>query len=170
GAGRGGAAGETGPRGGRDGGPDRAGEPVERGARDAGRDGAGERDGRGGRDAAGERGGRDGAGERGGRDGVGERSGRGAATEARGASRSLSSTQRTEFRQSITRSNVRAVTNVNFAVRVGTAIPRSVSLHPLPPAILSLVPAYRGLQFILVGDDIVIIDPDTYEIVDVIPA
>ncbi|MEG9505428.1 MAG: DUF1236 domain-containing protein, partial [Methylorubrum extorquens] len=48
--------------------------------------------------------------------------------------------------------------------------PRSVSLHPLPPAILSVVPAYRGLQFILVGDDIVIIDPDTYEIVDVIPA
>ncbi|WP_273289012.1 MULTISPECIES: DUF1236 domain-containing protein [Methylorubrum] len=82
----------------------------------------------------------------------------------------MSSTQRTEFRQSITRSNVRAVSNVNFAVRVGTAIPRSVSLHPLPPAILTLVPAYRGLQFILVGDDIVIIDPDTYEIVDVIPA
>ncbi|WP_246750914.1 DUF1236 domain-containing protein, partial [Methylorubrum rhodesianum] len=128
----------------------------------------------GGRDAAGERGGRDtgrdGAAERGARDGAGERGSRGAATEARGASKSLSSTQRTEFRQSITRSNVRAVTNVNFAVRVGTAIPRSVSLHPLPPAIISLVPAYRGLQFILVGDDIVIIDPDTYEIVDVIPA
>nr|WP_245439142.1 DUF1236 domain-containing protein [Methylorubrum zatmanii] len=82
----------------------------------------------------------------------------------------MSSTQRTEFRQSISRSSVRAVTNVNFAVRVGTAIPRSVSLHPLPPAIVSVVPAYRGLQFILVGDDIVIIDPDTYEIVDVIPA
>ncbi|MGG3814171.1 DUF1236 domain-containing protein, partial [Methylorubrum rhodesianum] len=155
-------------------GPARAGEPGERGARDTGRDGAGERDGRGGRDAAGERGGRDtgrdGAAERGARDGAGERGSRGAATEARGASKSLSSTQRTEFRQSITRSNVRAVTNVNFAVRVGTAIPRSVSLHPLPPAIISLVPAYRGLQFILVGDDIVIIDPDTYEIVDVIPA
>jgi hypothetical protein len=34
---------------------------------------------------------------------------------------------------------------------------------------LTLVPAYRGFQFILVRDDIVIIDPDTYEIVDVIP-
>ncbi|WP_456016678.1 DUF1236 domain-containing protein [Methylorubrum populi] len=70
----------------------------------------------------------------------------------------------------MTRTNVRAVNNVNFSVNVGTAIPRSVSLHPLPPAILSVVPAYRGLQFILVGDDIVIIDPDTYEIVDIIPA
>ncbi|MFC7662441.1 DUF1236 domain-containing protein [Methylorubrum suomiense] len=54
-------------------------------------------------------------------------------------------------------------------MNVGTAIPRSVSLHPLPPTILTLVPAYRGFQFILVRDDIVIIDPDTYEIVDVIP-
>ncbi|MFY9292567.1 MAG: DUF1236 domain-containing protein, partial [Methylorubrum rhodinum] len=103
-------------------------------------------------------------------DGV-ERGGRGGnAAEARGATRSLSSTQRTEFRQSITRTNVRAVTNVNFSVNVGTAIPRSVALHPLPPAILTLVPAYRGFQFILVQDDIVIIDPDTYEIIDIIPA
>ncbi|MGN7124243.1 DUF1236 domain-containing protein, partial [Methylorubrum thiocyanatum] len=160
--------GEAGPRGGREGGREggaaRTGEPGERGGRDAGPND------RGGRDAAGERDGRGAAGERGSREGAGERGGRGAATEARGASRNLSSTQRTEFRQSITRSNVRAVSNVNFAVRVGTAIPRSVSLHPLPPAILTLVPAYRGLQFILVGDDIVIIDPDTYEIVDVIPA
>ncbi|ACS42737.1 conserved hypothetical protein [Methylorubrum extorquens AM1] len=167
GAARGGEAGEPGARGGREGGPARAEQPSERGNRESGqpdRSGAGERGGRDGRDGPGERGGRDAAGER------GERGGRGTAVEARGASRNLSSTQRTEFRQSISRSSVRAVTNVNFAVRVGTAIPRSVSLHPLPPAILSVVPAYRGLQFILVGDDIVIIDPDTYEIVDVIPA
>ncbi|MFG5120692.1 DUF1236 domain-containing protein [Methylorubrum sp. POS3] len=81
----------------------------------------------------------------------------------------MNTTQRTEFRQSITSTNVRSVSNVNFSLNVGTAIPRSVSLHPLPPTILTLVPAYRGFQFILVRDDIVIIDPDTYEIVDVIP-
>jgi hypothetical protein len=64
---------------------------------------------------------------------------------------------------------VRPVTNVNFSLNVGTAVPRSVTLHTLPPAILTLVPAYRGFRYVLVGDDIVIIDPDTYEIVDVIP-
>ncbi len=62
------------------------------------------------------------------------------------------------------------MTNVNFGLSVGTAIPRSIALHTLPPAIVTLVPAYRGFRFILVRDDIVIIDPDTYEIVDVIPA
>ncbi len=82
----------------------------------------------------------------------------------------LDSSQRTEFRQSITRVGVSRVTNVNFSLNVGTAIPRSVTLHRLPPAIVTLVPAYEGYSFILVRDDIVIIDPDTYEIVDVIPA
>lgn len=43
-------------------------------------------------------------------------------------------------------------------------------LHRLPPAIVELVPAYEGYDFILVRDEIIIIDPDTYEIVDVIPA
>ncbi|VUD71413.1 hypothetical protein MET9862_01995 [Methylobacterium symbioticum] len=82
----------------------------------------------------------------------------------------LDTAKRTEFRQSITRTGVSRVSNVNFSLNVGTAIPRSVSLHRLPPAIVSIVPAYEGYSFILVRDDIVIIDPDTYEIVDVIPA
>ena len=80
----------------------------------------------------------------------------------------LDTTKRTEFRQSITSSGVSRVTNVNFALSVGTAVPRSVTLHPLPPSVLTLVPAYRSYRFVLVRDDIVIIDPDTYEIVDVI--
>jgi Protein of unknown function (DUF1236) len=35
---------------------------------------------------------------------------------------------------------------------------------------VTLVPAYRDYEYILVGDNIVIVDPDTYEIVAVIPA
>ncbi|WP_244937376.1 DUF1236 domain-containing protein, partial [Methylobacterium crusticola] len=97
----------------------------------------------------------------------GERTG--GRSEARGAVTRLDTGQRTEFRQTIVKSGVRPVSNVNFALNVGTAVPRSVALHALPPAILTLVPAYRGFRYVLVDDDIVIIDPDTYEIVDVIP-
>ncbi len=78
--------------------------------------------------------------------------------------------QRTEFRSSITRLGVSPLRDVAFGLAVGTAIPRSVSLHRLPPAIVEIVPEYEGYDFILVRDDIVIVDPDTYEIVDVIPA
>ncbi|WP_287034739.1 DUF1236 domain-containing protein, partial [Methylobacterium sp. CG09_land_8_20_14_0_10_71_15] len=107
--------------------------------------------------------GADRAGERGGADRAGSRG------EARGAVQRLDTRQRTEFRQSITRTGVAPLRNVNFNVSVGTAIPRSITLHTLPPAILSIVPAYRGYSYVLVADDIIIIDPDTYEIVDVIP-
>jgi hypothetical protein len=60
------------------------------------------------------------------------------------------------------------VDNVNFSVSVGVAVPRSVTLHTLPPAIVEIVPAYRGYRYILVKDEIVIIDPNTYQIVAVI--
>ncbi len=88
----------------------------------------------------------------------------------RGGYSRLDTGRRTEFRQSILRGGVSRLDSVNFALSVGTAIPRSVRLHRLPPAIVELVPDYEGYDFILVRDDIVIIDPDTYEIVDVIPA
>ncbi|MGU3540670.1 DUF1236 domain-containing protein, partial [Methylobacterium sp. A54F] len=175
GGGRDGAGGGrdgAGQRGGReDGGQrgDRAGDRNQAGDRDGGRNGAerGERGERGGeRGERGERGAE--RGERGGSE-RGERGG-GGRGEARGAVQRLDTRQRTEFRQSITSSSVTRVSNVNFNIAVGTAIPRSITLHTLPPAIISLVPAYRGYRFILVRDDILIIDPDTYEIIDVIPA
>ncbi|MFE1600117.1 DUF1236 domain-containing protein [Methylobacterium sp. ID0610] len=103
----------------------------------------------------------------GGRTDRGERTG--AIGEARGASSRLDTRQRTEFRQTIVNSGVRPLRGASFALSVGTAVPRSVTLHALPPTIVSLVPAYRGLRYVLVDDEIVIIDPDTYEIVDVIP-
>lgn len=80
----------------------------------------------------------------------------------------MSSTQRTEIRSSFSSVSVAPVTNVNFSVSVGTAIPRSVTLHPLPPAIITIVPAYRAYRFIRVGEQIVIINPASYEIVEVV--
>ena len=144
----------------RNGPSDRAGTAANPGAREQG--------------AGGERGNRDAAGsDRGGRGPAGERGGRAGAREGgavRGAVGRLDTRQRTEFRSSITRLGVSPIRDVAFGLAVGTTIPRSVTLHRLPPAIVTLVPEYEGYEFILVRDDIVIIDPDTYEIVDVIPA
>jgi hypothetical protein len=49
-------------------------------------------------------------------------------------------------------------------------VPRTVELAPLPAPILAVVPAYRGYLYIVVGDDLLIVHPRTYEIVAVIPA
>nr|WP_249129728.1 DUF1236 domain-containing protein [Bradyrhizobium japonicum] len=65
--------------------------------------------------------------------------------------------------------NVQPLTNVNFSVSVGTAIPRDVRLQPLPADVIEIVPQYRGYNFVLVRDEIVIVDPSSYQIVATMP-
>ena len=85
------------------------------------------------------------------------------------ASVNINDQQRTRLSQSFARVNVQPLTNVNFSVSVGAAIPRDVRLHPLPADIVEVVPQYRGYNFVAVRDEIVIVDPATYKIVTVLP-
>jgi hypothetical protein len=78
----------------------------------------------------------------------------------------ISGEQRTEIKQVIKTENVEHVEHVTFNVDVGTSIPHSVHLHRLPPKIVKLVPAYDGYEYFVLADGrIVIVDPDSYEIV-----
>jgi hypothetical protein len=85
------------------------------------------------------------------------------------ASVNINDQQRTRLSQSFARVNVQPLNNVNFSVSVGAAIPRDVRLHPLPADIVEVVPQYRGYNFVMVRDEIVIVDPATYKIVTVLP-
>jgi hypothetical protein len=89
---------------------------------------------------------------------------------AAGASANLTSEQRTKISTTIRQTHVRPVTNVNFNIAVGTVVPRSIQVHTLPPTIVDVYPDWRGYSFVLVGDEIVIIDPATHRIVAVIDA
>jgi hypothetical protein len=87
------------------------------------------------------------------------------------ASANLSTDQQTRIRTVIKeRSDVKAVTNVNFNISIRAPVPRTVTLYPLPPAVVEVHPAWRGYRFILVRDEIVVVDPGTMLIVAVIPA
>ncbi|WP_338308416.1 DUF1236 domain-containing protein [Bradyrhizobium sp. TM233] len=81
----------------------------------------------------------------------------------------LNRQQETKISTSISRLNVRPVTNVNFSLNVGTVVPRDVHLSTLPPDVVEIVPQYRGYSFALVKDEIVVVDPATYKIVTVLP-
>jgi hypothetical protein len=87
-----------------------------------------------------------------------------------GAGGKLSSEQRTKITTVIRSQHVAPVTNVNFSISVGTRVPREVSFHPLPTEIVTIYPEWRGYEFILVNDQIVVVDPRTYEIVAVLDA
>lgn len=84
----------------------------------------------------------------------------------------LSTEQRTKIHSIIVsdRSAPR-VAHVDFAVRVGTVVPRgTVKFVPLPTTIVEIEPSWRGFEYFLVGDEIVVVDPATLRIVAVLPA
>lgn len=62
------------------------------------------------------------------------------------------------------------VSNLNVSIAVGSRLPRNVEVRPLPQAVIEIVPQYRGYYYVLVGDQIVIVDRDTLEIVAVLEA
>jgi hypothetical protein len=87
-----------------------------------------------------------------------------------GAGAKLSTEQRTKITTVIKGERVAPVTNVNFSISVGTRVPHDVSFHPLPAEVVTIYPEWRGYEFILVRDQIVVIDPRTFEIVAVLEA
>ena len=62
------------------------------------------------------------------------------------------------------------LTNVPFSITVGEIVPGTVHLYSLPVSILEYAPQYRDYEYILVGDEILIVDPRTLRIVAVIAA
>jgi hypothetical protein len=87
-----------------------------------------------------------------------------------GAGAKLSSEQRTKITTVIRDQHVAPVTHVNFPISVDTRVSRDVTFHPLPAEIVTIYPDWRGYEFILVNDQIVVVDPQTFEIVAVLDA
>lgn len=80
----------------------------------------------------------------------------------------LDTEKRTKVTQAFSSTNVNTVTNVNFNVSVGTTITEEVRLAPLPAEVIRIVPQYRGYSYVVVRDEIVIVEPRTKKIVEVI--
>jgi hypothetical protein len=86
-----------------------------------------------------------------------------------GAGAKLSTEQRTRISTIIREQHVQSVGNVDFDIRPGIRITRDrVSLRPLPSDVVTIYPEWRGYEFFLVNNRIVVVDPRTLEIVDVI--
>jgi hypothetical protein len=87
-----------------------------------------------------------------------------------GAGAKLSGEQRTKITTVIRSEHVAPVEHVNFSVSVGTRVPPDVGFHPLPAEVVTIYPEWRGYEFVLVGDQIVVVDPQSFEIVAIIEA
>jgi hypothetical protein len=62
------------------------------------------------------------------------------------------------------------VNNVDFALSVGTSVPRSLRIIAVPREIIEIEPQWRGYEFFMVGDQVVIVDPRSMEIVAIFNA
>lgn len=62
----------------------------------------------------------------------------------------------------------RSSQNINVNVSVGARLPTGVVFNPLPMTIVELVPEFRGYDYFVMGDEIVIVDPATRQVVEII--
>jgi Protein of unknown function (DUF1236) len=84
----------------------------------------------------------------------------------------LSSEQKTKIHSIIvSERSAPRVEHVDFAVNVGTVVPRGkVKFAPIPTTIVEIEPSWRGFEYFLVGNELVVVDPATLQIVAVLPA
>jgi hypothetical protein len=88
-----------------------------------------------------------------------------------GANVSLNDQRRTQIRESIINSNnAPRVRNPNFSVNIGTVVPRGqIRLVRVPPTLVRIRPGWRNFLYFVYNDRIVIINPRTMRIVNVLP-
>ena len=58
---------------------------------------------------------------------------------------------------------------LHFTVEVGTRLPDDVIFYDAPLQFIDIDPEFRGYKIVVLEDEILVIDPETREIVDVIP-
>jgi len=78
----------------------------------------------------------------------------------------LSPDQRTTVYRSITRERIAVAPPADFRARVGVEVPTSVELYPVPEAID--VPAIRRYRYTVIDDQVVLVDPSTHRVVEII--
>ena len=85
------------------------------------------------------------------------------------ASRSVSLTteQKTTIRNTVINTGPK-VTNVNFDIKVGVVVPRTVRVAPLPATIIEIEPSWRGYMYFVYADEIIVVEPGTLRIVAVL--
>ncbi len=90
-------------------------------------------------------------------------------TSAQGGSKSLTAEQKTKIRTSVLQSGPKVSrSSINFNISVGTVVPRSVHFVTVPQTIVEIYPEYRGFEYFVVDEEIIIIDPHSYKIITIL--
>ena len=87
-----------------------------------------------------------------------------------GSNVTLNSEQKTKIRETvINASSAPRVSNLNVSVSVGTVIPSSVRIVPVPTVLVEINPGWRGYEYFVYNDEIILVDPRTHRIIAILP-
>jgi len=78
----------------------------------------------------------------------------------------LTPDQRTTVFRSMTRERIAVAPPADFRARVGVEVPASVELLPVPETIE--VPAIRRYRYTVIENQVVLVDPSTHRVVEII--
>jgi Protein of unknown function (DUF1236) len=81
----------------------------------------------------------------------------------------LSIDQQRQIGEIITNSGPTALADRNLSLAVGNAVPAELALRPLPAPAVQVAPQLQGLSYLMIDEEIALIDPRTRKIVTVIP-
>lgn len=81
----------------------------------------------------------------------------------------LTDQQRQKIRSYFAANKADHAQSVDFTLGVGAAVPQQVQLQKLPPDVAAALGGYKADQYIIVGDQLVIVDPNARRIVAIVP-
>lgn len=81
----------------------------------------------------------------------------------------LTDAQREQIRAYFAGKTADRLHNADFSVAIGAAVPQQVELQKLPPQISSVIGGYQGDDYVIVGDQLVIVDPSARRVVAIVP-
>lgn len=82
---------------------------------------------------------------------------------------SVSAEQQQKSREALAKANPNRVDSVPWTVTVGAAVPRQAELRDLPSEVADILGGYKGAQYVLVRDQLVIVDTEARRIVAIVP-
>jgi hypothetical protein len=81
----------------------------------------------------------------------------------------LTPAQKTAILDAVKQDNKQVTAGTSFVVSVGSPVPPQLELYILPDRALSTVPDAKSVKYTVIQNQIVLVDPTTMRVVDVIP-
>jgi Protein of unknown function (DUF1236) len=81
----------------------------------------------------------------------------------------LSETQKSAIAEAVRRDNKAVEPSVSFVASLGAPVPPVIELYILPDAILADVPAAKRVKYTVVKNQVLLVDPVTMRVLEIIP-